>query len=908
MNSDNKLDKRTEYSDSKVNLCGHEFQLYGDPNQRCRSSSYVKTPITQDNMKKLVEAIYLNLPVILSGPAGIGKSHTLYQLAYDLCWNHMLVELNIDDQIDNKTLFGSYVCSEVPGDLIWQPVIVTKAALDGAWLIIEDIDKVPLDIIISLLPLLEKRKLPTPERGPGSEVDIDSRFRIIGIMSTKQEQSQFDSSNYILPNMKHFTFLWHIIVLSTPSREETEQILIARFPSLIPVVVKTLMQTYDVFQSASTVDSSDKIYVRLQYFQKRFSFKELVRISNRIEKNISSDFNRLSNFLTENQRVRIVQEIIDVFAASCRDTDLFIMLANIIGECWDLTPSQIQLFIVESQPQLIQSSSLISIGQVQFEKPVLINENKYDISNNLSISQTFAYTMHDLRLLQRVAGCVNMNEPVLLVGETGSGKTTSVQQLAYILKKKLIVQNLSLSTDTSDLLGGYKPVTIRQLILPLYEDFINLFQISFSNQKNDEYLQIVSQIFHKQKWKKLIQAFQKACGSYIDKLKQENISSGLIQLKDRWDVFSKKIRRFEFNLTRINQGFAFSLVDGLLLQAIKKGYWLLLDEINLASSETLQSLISVLDGKEKVVLLGSGSTEIITRHPNFRIFGAMNPPTDVGKRELPYSIRSRFTEIYSSEMLNSQDLSNVVSQYMVDIISTPISDIVSVYLGCRATSELNGTVHLADGAGQKPHYSLRSLARSLKAAKSFLSIGIKPINRALFEGFLLNFQTVLALDSGRKYMWTYLRDSFSVASEKDLNSPPTRPGGKKSQADDWVLVKPFWLKAGPLKIIDWAEKSSHGTARFVLTNTVEMYIRELAAGISSNCAPILLQGPTSVGKTTMIEYLAARTGHKCLRINNHEHTDVQEYIGGYFTNHQGHLEFRDGLLVEALKKGYWIIL
>jgi len=25
----------------------------------------------------------------------------------------------------------------------------------------------------------------------------------------------------------------------------------------------------------------------------------------------------------------------------------------------------------------------------------------------------------------------------------------------------------------------------------------------------------------------------------------------------------------------------------------------------------------------------------------------------------------------------------------------------------------------------------------------------------------------------------------------------------------------------------------------------------------------------------VIEYLAARTGHKCVRINNHEHTDVQ---------------------------------
>ena len=49
--------------------------------------------------------------------------------------------------------------------------------------------------------------------------------------------------------------------------------------------------------------------------------------------------------------------------------------------------------------------------------------------------------------------CVNLAEPVLLVGETGSGKTTAVQELAALVHHTLLVQNLSLSTDSSDLLG-----------------------------------------------------------------------------------------------------------------------------------------------------------------------------------------------------------------------------------------------------------------------------------------------------------------------------------------------------------------------------------------------------------------------------------------------------------------------
>ena len=57
---------------------------------------------------------------------------------------------------------------------------------------------------------------------------------------------------------------------------------------------------------------------------------------------------------------------------------------------------------------------------------------------------------------------------------------------------------------------------------------------------------------------------------------------------------------------------------------------------------------------------------------------------------------------------------------------------------------------------------------------------------------------------------------------------------------------------------------------------------------------MLLQGPTSAGKTSLIQYLARLTGHKCLRINNHEHTDLQEYVGMYSANAQGQLEFQEG--------------
>lgn len=71
------------------------------------------------------------------------------------------------------------------------------------------------------------------------------------------------------------------------------------------------------------------------------------------------------------------------------------------------------------------------------------------------------------------------------------------------------------------------------------------------------------------------------------------------------------------------------------------GYWILLDEINLASSETLQCLSNLLEPDGSVTIYEKTDFKPITRHPNFRLMAAMNPATDVGKKDLPLGIRNR---------------------------------------------------------------------------------------------------------------------------------------------------------------------------------------------------------------------------------------------------------------------------
>lgn len=247
-----------------------------------------------------------------------------------------------------------------------------------------------------------------------------------------------------------------------------------------------------------------------------------------------------------------------------------------------------------------EEGRLITIGRV-----TLIAAAVTDVS---AVTQQFAFNRHSLRLLERLAACVAMDEPVLLVGETGSGKTTAVQELANMTRRKLMVQNLSLSTDASDLFGGFRPVSLRQLFLPCYEQFLSLFQETFSSSQNSEFVLVVAQTFRKQQWKKMLKAFLKAAANAVQKLRKDeektsqaakssddiknssnsSNSSMKIKLIQKWTEFSDRAARFETNLSRIEVGFAFAFVDGLLVEAMRKGHWVLLDEVNLAASETLQ--------------------------------------------------------------------------------------------------------------------------------------------------------------------------------------------------------------------------------------------------------------------------------------------------------------------------------
>jgi len=83
-----------------------------------------------------------------------------------------------------------------------------------------------------------------------------------------------------------------------------------------------------------------------------------------------------------------------------------------------------------------------------------------------------------------------------------------------------------------------------------------------------------------------------------------------------------------------------------------------------------------------------------------------------------------------------------------------------------------------------------------------------------------------------------------------------------------VFVSCFCVKKGVLE--------PRPQPHYILTNTVEQNLGDLARIVSHCDYPVLVKGDTSVGETSLVTYLANITGNTVVSVNNHEHTDTQE--------------------------------
>ncbi|KAI5189619.1 midasin [Nematocida minor] len=458
----------------------------------------------------------------------------------------------------------------------------------------------------------------------------------------------------------------------------------------------------------------------------------------------------------------------------------------------------------------------------------IVNRAVHETTACLRNEVEYVLTKPAVRLILSVVEGLAVVSSFLLIGETGTGKTTAVQKIfekrkillstRYKDARKLLCVNLSKDTDISDLLGSYQFATSEQLALHINDIVQGYFELFFNEEKNDAFLKEIDRAAEERRIDVIIDTAEDLISKFVEKERKE-------PGEEKKRAIAKLSKALEL-LRRIEDGAqnVCVFVEGPLVRAALYGYWILLDESNLAPNSTLRYINTAVHRGQLSIIEDSGA--VIPIDGRTIVFQCINPGDDHGKKniEMDRTIYHWVDEIDRCP----EDVLAVANGYGKSHTEQEVRAIVQFYTEIKQMAEKNG---LRTGSNRQALFGIRNLIRTLKMR-----------NIPVVEAVKVNFLTQLCIK--HKALGKKLLKTIFTGEEAE------------------------------------APKSLSSTSSYIITPQAQEYIREIESAISTHTA-VLLEGTTSVGKTSLVKYIAQSRGKKVVRINNHEHTDITEYLGTF---------------------------
>ena len=311
---------------------------------------------------------------------------------------------------------------------------------------------------------------------------------------------------------------------------------------------------------------------------------------------------------------------------------------------------------------------------------------------------------------------------------------------------------------------------------------------------------------------------------------------------------------------------------------MRRGYWIVLDELNLAPSDVLEALNRLLDDNRELFV--PELQETITPHPHFMLFATQNPPgaTYGGRKVLSKAFRNRFMEIHVGDI--------------------PDEELKTI---------LNKRCAVAPSYCAKLVEVMRELQRRRQASRAFAGKDGFITARDLFRwaNRQSNGYEELAADGfrvlGERLRSEEERDAMKTVLAKVLKTPPLLDEDMYAAAEEGALkLRLDEAAARAAKRAEEAEKSASSAVAAADARSAKQDASD-AAQLSEAMAwtpamrrlfslveacmnhkePALLVGETGCGKTSVCQLLALLRGQKLRILNCHQHTETGDFLGGF---------------------------
>ncbi|MFH0790155.1 MAG: AAA family ATPase, partial [Candidatus Omnitrophota bacterium] len=829
---------------------------------------------TVKNLKKVAISWLIDDPALLVGETGVGKTSLVRYLMYLTGSNFR--RFNLNGQTDKMEFIGGYKPNR-EGKLRWVPGILIQAMKNGYTLVIDEINLADSSVLERMNSLLDDDKSLRISEHNGEKwiqaEEYDQKRAEVSAVITYDEQG----TEYLLTYSTRFYRIhpdFRLFATMNPADYAGRKIL---SPALMN---RYRIKWIDNFRRGEWMlmfyegikdrqercilddDSIARFYFAHDRIQElcqkgeigaqqgdRFYFttRNAKRVAKRLKARVEEKENLLERELELEEVIRIlVEEIIEVYGDGIRtEADRAIFMECIWGPFGHL--------------QIEENRSInTSYPEKVYFGDIALDVSKEEGSYVPGPDSVMENTVTTLKYLRKLAKVVKMDEKALLVGDTGAGKTSLIRYLAYLTKNNFIRMNLDAQTDTSELIGHYIP----------------------KEGTKDEF---------------------------------------------QW-------------------------VYGKLVDAMEKGYWILLDELNLAEPEILERINSLLDddgslvitelenetwlpqavylkklirkvaemireGRRGGLLILRNEAESILRkegfrkiNPNFRLFTAMNPERYCGRNRISIAMRNKLTEIWVSGIMESSELKEIVSFYLGVI---PERDkVVGVMVDFYEKMQIAGEGEVFTGGGVEQYqFSIRELkvwAKYIRTYYEKLGLWASVISGAIYI-YYDRLSTVTDQDKFKELLLTvavpgvkkHIEQFTSFAVSRDNEGNLNIKGGFVNILNTSILVN----------VNEETKEYVSDPEQTVLVSTAATLINleKVARSVLLNEPPLLI-GPTGAGKTSLIRYLAFLTGNKFKRFNLNVQTEKGDFIGSHKPGKDGNFVWEDKILVDAMKKGYWLVL
>ena len=333
---------------------------------------------------------------------------------------------------------------------------------------------------------------------------------------------------------------------------------------------------------------------------------------------------------------------------------------------------------------------------------------------------------------------------------------------------------------------------------------------------------------------------------------------------------------------------------------MRKGYWIVLDELNLAPSDVLEALNRLLDDNRELFV--PELQETITPHPHFMLFATQNPPgaTYGGRKVLSKAFRNRFMEIHVGDI--------------------PDEELKTI---------LNKRCAVAPSYCAKLVEVMRELQRRRQASRAFAGKDGFITARDLFRwaNRQSNGYEELAADGfrvlGERLRSEEERDAMKTVLAKVLKTPPLLDEDMYAAAEEGALkLRLDEAAARAAKRAEEAEKMASSAVAAADARSAKQDASD-AAQLSEAMAwtpamrrlfslveacmnhkePALLVGETGCGKTSVCQLLALLRGQKLRILNCHQHTETGDFLGGFRPTRPTDVDGEEGADGVVDKKG-----